>query len=122
MRSSSAETIAFIDSPGGYGRWEPNSMGWRPPRSTSVPQRPCALTVRALAKDRSALSFLRFPARDCADSPGNAAGGLFERLQILLAGLPQDGRIRFVVFVAENVADTSDRSPRDMCFAFFQLF
>lgn len=77
-------------------------MGWRPPRSTSVLQRPYALTVRALAKDRSALSFLRFPARDCADSPGNAPGGLFERLQILLAGLPQDGRIRFVVIVAEE--------------------
>src|SRR5205807_6894672 len=39
-----------------------------------------------------------------------------------LAGLPQDGRIRLVVIVAENVADTGDRAPRDMCFAFFQLF
>jgi hypothetical protein len=70
---------------------------------------------------RSRLRPFRLSATHGADSGTDSANRVFQRLQILLTGFPENGRIRFVVIVTQNVADTGDGLPSDAWLLALQL-
>jgi len=61
------------------------------------------------------------PASSPVDPRSHAQHGFLQRCQILPAVIPEDRWIRIVVLVSKNVTDTSDCSPRNVCFLFLEL-
>src|SRR5580698_6083544 len=51
-----------------------------------------------------------------------ALHGVLERLQVLITGIPENGRIGLVVIVPENVANAGDCSPWDVRLEFLEFF
>lgn len=61
----------------------------------------------------------RSHALDCSLDPIN---GLFQRVQFLLAGFPENGRITAVVIMAQHIAYTGNRPPWNAILSRLQFF